>query len=98
MIGVTGVQTCVLPIWRESAHELLVEIPKGDAEQPRARACGLREGRAGGVVTVEEALRRPEDEPALRRVGVRPVENGRLVLARSEERRVGQQLKSRWWP
>src|SRR5204863_3206953 len=70
---------------RERAHERLVEIPEGDAEEPRARACDLREGRVGGVVAVEEALRRPEDEPALRRVGVRPVENGRLVLAARED-------------
>src|SRR3712207_8624407 len=83
-IGVTGVQTCALPIWlghaREQLRNHLAEIhqyvrqSQDDLEQWRGR---LRAD-VDALQEQEQALRRRQD--------------------RSEERRVGKECRSRWSP
>src|SRR3712207_8393066 len=72
-IGVTGVQTCALPIsagWRSAGTGW------GDATTPRGAAAPLPAA--------------PARQPA-------PASDSRVV-ARSEERRVGKECRSRWSP
>src|SRR3712207_6946626 len=78
-IGVTGVQTCALPIWRE-------------------RGGGLRRhsGRPGGehrASTVLQAIGVNPYTPG----GAEP-DSAAYLTARSEERRVGKECRSRWSP
>src|SRR3712207_8612323 len=82
-IGVTGVQTCALPIFRGGARA----PPRRAARAllPHARLVrGLRGPRAG-------------DLPA-RLAGARALRRGRPSGVRSEERRVGKECRSRWSP
>src|SRR3712207_9004055 len=77
-IGVTGVQTCALPIFRVRRRRLTMA------------ARGQREFFA--VRTLDEAL-----------AGFRPSRRTRIETvplddARSEERRVGKECRSRWSP
>src|SRR3712207_7301731 len=69
-IGVTGVQTCALPI-------LLMEIAAGDADLDAVRAGLERIGESEGL------------DVSLRELS---------ADARSEERRVGKECRSRWSP
>src|SRR3712207_9568591 len=65
-IGVTGVQTCALPIWAVASHLR----PVGNAAPPRP------------ISFASVTSRITPDGPR----------------CRSEERRVGQECRSRWWP
>src|SRR3712207_7434413 len=81
-IGVTGVQTCALPIFGR-------EVPGGDVDVRRALDLGLVVGDAqlaaldGGLGQRHEGLLGAEQAGA---------------DGRSEERRVGKECRSRWSP
>src|SRR3712207_7745399 len=80
-IGVTGVQTCALPICTLEA--LAQAVPVEDVIPQHQR----------DAVGSDEA---PPDDKRLGqavRVGLR-----RVLEVRSEERRVGKECRSRWWP
>src|SRR3712207_7045676 len=81
-IGVTGVQTCALPIWLGTGGRrdggLRARRRAGRGRGLTVRGDGLR---PGGVRT-GDGLRRP---------------HGGLAV-RSEERRVGKECRSRWSP
>src|SRR5690554_6993277 len=79
---VTGVQTCALPIWPEAPEEREGCFVEGD------HAC-----RAAGAPAYRtlDSLSRGVAEGA---AGVL-TDAARL---RSEERRVGKECRSRWWP
>src|SRR3712207_8265365 len=86
-IGVTGVQTCALPICR-----VLVGAVAG-VDDAAAHPVGQPVRRAGGGVADDD------------RVAAHRLERERGVLealalrdARSEERRVGKEWRSRWSP
>src|SRR3712207_7629758 len=87
-IGVTGVQTCALPIWAAvrtwPVDVRAVDVLDGEA----ARAARQRLGRA-------------EEQPAVAGHPL-PQRRERLVrrlrVERSEERRVGKECRSRWSP
>src|SRR5947209_20198494 len=78
-IGVTGVQTCALPICGRSPASVTPAAARG--------------GPNGG----EEGL-----PPAQPRLGYAVSDEGGAMLAmwvkRSEERRVGKECRSPWWP
>src|SRR3712207_8153112 len=80
-IGVTGVQTCALPI---CMHEI-----------SRTDSCVLvgADARRGKLTLF--AAPPPREPGVLRRVVLRV---GDLEAARSEERRVGKECRSRWSP
>src|SRR3712207_8672326 len=85
-IGVTGVQTCALPIYAPrpvpvaGIHDEAVVGAGGDGTEPGpAGPAGTERGHSDGVGV-----------PAR---GVRPA-----VECRSEERRVGKECRSRWSP
>src|SRR3712207_6950415 len=82
-IGVTGVQTCALPIFR-------VRRGRGAGVRARTRVGMPAEAaRRGG----EEVVASPIGYGTLaRRAGLA------LVVVRSEERRVGKECRSRWSP
>src|SRR3712207_6969360 len=85
-IGVTGVQTCALPIWAP-APEILVRD---------WLANGLPDHHFDAVIAIESSTHMPDRARVfaeMHRV-LRP--GGRLV--RSEERRVGKECRSRWSP
>src|SRR3712207_8100688 len=77
-IGVTGVQTCALPISeRALADEVVAAIRQG-----------IEEGRiAGGDRVTERFL-----------AGRLRTSRAQVKTARSEERRVGKECRSRWSP
>src|SRR3712207_6860220 len=84
-IGVTGVQTCALPIFLEEPVERLL-LGEAAVEQHG-----------------EQAREVPQHGAVLQEVGgdlaVAAARDGhQLVLARSEERRVGKECRSRWSP
>src|SRR5689334_24460339 len=80
---VTGVQTCALPISR-CAH---------------ARIVRMRRGTRYGVF---DSRRTPNTGPAVFRGSgwkrTRTVDLALTSASRSEERRVGKECRSRWWP
>src|SRR3712207_8261331 len=81
-IGVTGVQTCALPIWF-----------RGQPNATDVRENLVREF-LGPMAEVDAANRQAEQE--LKQV---IAENFRTAQqARSEERRVGKECRSRWSP
>src|SRR2546430_9861989 len=82
-LTVTGVQTCALPISRRVLVESIVA--GGDAGVEPPRLVLLLDRRH---VVPRDAIE--SDESLLRR----PLGN----LVRSEERRVGKECRSRWWP
>src|SRR3712207_8500757 len=83
-IGVTGVETCALPISPEADLSL---DAIGDAEALDASLRGLRRrGRHVQVGLLPEAPAVPMDLVIARE------------LERSEERRVGKECRSRWSP
>src|SRR5258707_8861183 len=84
-IGVTGVQTCALPIWTFHAVVRMRHV-----EGPAARLVGERQLKHLGA---------PAQHPA-REAGVVGVglETHDAVRDRSEERRVGKECRSRWSP
>src|SRR3712207_9553619 len=75
-IGVTGVQTCALPIYTASAPS--PSIPPPTPPDGRARTS---------------AGRSPASSPGAASRSSRPKQG-----ARSEERRVGKECRSRWSP
>src|SRR3712207_7673823 len=83
-IGVTGVQTCALPIWGED------EVPDGAGGQLLRHDVPVLRGGVGllepAVVVAREVL--GLDHPVTRLA----------ADARSEERRVGKECRSRWSP
>src|SRR3712207_7942169 len=83
-IGVTGVQTCALPIW------LL-----GEQQGPRIEAILLKARQHhGGGGGGGKAQRQKRHKRARRR----GVVGGLRSCNRSEERRVGKECRSRWSP
>src|SRR3712207_8453610 len=84
-IGVTGVQTCALPIWRLHGRHLTWTAAGRDAVELRLNADGTL-----------SPLTLPDDVSYW---FVHEVEGrATLALARSEERRVGKECRSRWVP
>src|SRR3712207_6888749 len=81
-IGVTGVQTCALPISGVDAR----------AERHEGRAEAGREGRLGLFAEP------PFGAGDLGRVAGEEVVHRLLGRERSEERRVGKECRSRWSP
>src|SRR3712207_6985995 len=84
-IGVTGVQTCALPIWGRTRRPALDAVVSSVAVTPATRP-----GR-----------RLPAEVPSASRPEWGPASGaGRPALrsARSEERRVGKECRSRWSP
>src|SRR3712207_6873403 len=82
-IGVTGVQTCALPIF-ERALDVLLPAPAERVVAALALAAAAR-------VVEEDAVAVAPQE-----LGV--VARAHPVAARSEERRVGKECRSRWSP
>src|SRR3712207_6908734 len=82
-IGVTGVQTCALPILARSMPCCAVSgtsVPMTRAARQKARVM-------------------PGNANTNARNGPRAVDlSGNVTLARSEERRVGKECRSRWSP
>src|SRR3712207_7147059 len=82
-IGVTGVQTCALPI----------SEPRGDALPSAVQLP------AGHQAAAEAGPDREDDEVLLPPTGTEAgLGPGRRVGVRSEERRVGKECRSRWSP
>src|SRR3712207_8430856 len=77
-IGVTGVQTCALPISTRSAHRRADRGGRGAGALRRDLAA------AGARARACDRVARPRVAPAW--------------PARSEERRVGKECRSRWSP
>src|SRR3712207_7415251 len=79
-IGVTGVQTCALPIWTTTKAPRWAIAYKYPARQAttRVESIVVQVGRTGALTPV---------------ANLTPVQ-----LARSEERRVGKECRSRWSP
>src|SRR3712207_8905578 len=84
-IGVTGVQTCALPICLLGPSSGCEKGPWGWV-LPSAPLCGYPGGQGGGWTRVSAAAR--VSAPAS------PIE----PHGRSEERRVGKECRSRWSP
>src|SRR5688572_32495732 len=82
-LTVTGVQTCALPIWRVQR----VFPPFGVQRDPEG--ARRRGSRSDGV----RRYRRREAQA--REHGSR---DAHPIRERSEERRVGKECRSRWWP
>src|SRR5438445_4956017 len=79
-IGVTGVQTCALPIFAKAVRtERFAEA----AQRGRAHPFGAVEGDGPARQVQPGALR-----------GGDPID----AQVRSEERRVGKECRTRWWP
>src|SRR3712207_8778762 len=85
-IGVTGVQTCALPIW----------VPPGTCGQGPGLAP-LQGPAAGLVPRLTPSVRGVRRTRSFSGGGQRGPRSG-LVLLRSEERRVGKECRSRWSP
>src|SRR3712207_8180624 len=83
-IGVTGVQTCALPIWR--VEHLPVPV----------LACPLGVVVAGDLRDLLLAHAGPHRER--RAAELHPLGDRLDVAVRSEERRVGKECRSRWSP
>src|SRR3712207_8406891 len=84
-IGVTGVQTCALPICDGTGRDGGGSARHGDRRRTRhRRLAGCRAG-------PDQAL-----QPTLNGLPGAPEGQGRA--ARSGERRVGKECRSRWWP
>src|SRR5438445_5610368 len=81
-IGVTGVQTCALPIWAVRRR-----FPASRAESP-----GRRTAPSPGPETGADRWKRRRSAPRCSRRSPR-----RAGSERSEERRVGKECRSRWW-
>src|SRR5258707_7004886 len=82
-IGVTGVQTCALPIWRQSDQGQKVRA--GSTALPRGRLP-----RYADFLNTERVTARPRAR--------QPPPMHILDIFRSEERRVGKECRSRWSP
>src|SRR3712207_6896412 len=82
-IGVTGVQTCALPISRGG----------GEREGEAVRAHALR-----GEIALRAVQRLHVGQRQAELVYVAVASAGPLVAVRSEERRVGKECRSRWSP
>src|SRR3712207_7090312 len=85
-IGVTGVQTCALPIYRPFPEEQQTKAVPENSGRVKAPtillyvACALLGGVSGGLIALIALLCA-----------------GRIIV-RSEERRVGKECRSRWSP
>src|SRR5690606_40850034 len=80
---VTGVQTCALPIYRSA--------PWATCRKTARIACALRQGR----------IPPPLPSPTTRQTSsacLALAADCRFSAPRSEERRVGKEGRSRWWP
>src|SRR3712207_6994613 len=84
-IGVTGVQTCALPISGEHACQVVNEQ---HSRERRGEALARVEDDDGYAVTASERA------PDVRRANVPAA----VTADRSEERRVGKECRSRWSP
>src|SRR5258707_10923620 len=82
-IGVTGVQTCALPIFRRDWNQKRgVELVDQEEKAPPTESV-LRELPLFGYIAAGLPLQ---------------VEPNEETIARSEERRVGKECRSRWSP
>src|SRR5207237_3945178 len=78
--SVTGVQTCALPIWSRGGLGSLLWHSR--------RAAQLQQRIAHGDLVADPDLQIPDD--------LHPVDEGAVLAARSEERRVGKECRARW--
>src|SRR5690606_40594828 len=83
---VTGVQTCALPIWPEPLALVTELAPQG--RQPHRIPSTSCPGVAERFRSTPRALRCSADIRG----------DYRVLYLRSEERRVGKECRSRWWP
>src|SRR3712207_8508031 len=83
-IGVTGVQTCALPIW----GQIDIDAPVSENIGAIAWAMGRRPSEIS--VAVLDRVRHEGLIEEIRGTGAR--------IHRSEERRVGKECRSRWSP
>src|SRR3712207_8795110 len=83
-IGVTGVQTCALPIYCDIAKAF---------QELGTRAPGVRRSRGYVAHKEDVAMMNLKNRSELTAINV-----VNAVLARSEERRVGKECRSRWSP
>src|SRR2546429_3134066 len=81
-VAVTGVQTCALPIYGPPALQLPPLLPLPHARDPDPRGSDRADSHA-------------EDRPLAAQVADG---RGSRIAARSEERRVGKECRSRWSP
>src|SRR5207248_6091484 len=90
---VTGVQTCALPIWRDQHSKWKADLPgRGRSARFEVRSAVLvvnSPNRKASWVRIIKELNFVYEEIHL------PSCRGRI--ARSEERRVGKECRSRWW-
>src|SRR3712207_8727610 len=86
-IGVTGVQTCALPIW----------MGRRDLAHVRGVQHDLTAVGDDGLYLVEALRRRPDVVVHVRNDRQHPAHRS-VEVARSEERRVGKECRSRWSP
>src|SRR5256885_9787269 len=87
---VTGVQTCALPIYKPKRLRLLRQNLR---RLLRTNPIALRQ-----LITVKNshAIRQPMIDNEIHRLPDLPL--ARFAVARSEERRVGKECRSRWSP
>src|SRR2546430_10511773 len=82
-LTVTGVQTCALPIWHDEANGWMgVRFQTAPKSEPSEIIIHVR------MLDQENV----QEQEALGIIGVN------LIYARSEERRVGKECRSRWSP
>src|SRR5258708_18966270 len=79
---VTGVQTCALPIYFSTVQN----------DYALALSVNYELDLSGRVQSTIEGARASAEQAAI------DLENTRLLLTRSEERRVGKECRSRWSP
>src|SRR5947209_17100631 len=88
-IGVTGVQTCALPIWPDGAGDQVLAAEYGGGDAPhfgRGDEVDAREPLVEGLGGRAQELSRAEPPDHL----------GGRIEGRSEERRVGKEWRSGW--
>src|SRR3712207_8146545 len=86
-IGVTGVQTCALPIYHFKLYTEGVHTPPGEVYAAIESSKG-----EFGVYLVSDGTNKPY------RCKIRSPSYVHLEAFRSEERRVGKECRSRWSP
>src|SRR5690348_17483352 len=91
---VTGVQTCALPIWSERAGRNCPPAPT--AGPVPAATAPARSGPPGPVIP--DSAPAPSIGSATRSLLFSPARLRAPLEARSEERRVGKECRSRWSP
>src|SRR2546429_8189063 len=95
-VAVTGVQTCALPIYSTTAcsgsEETRDRAPAGHLSSERAQGASLQLRPGAGAPACGESRTLSGTDPGV----VGPLQGE--SCARSEERRVGKECRSRWSP